>query len=217
MIQGYWRKVRDEWRAKRRLRLAGMVALAFVALHALSALEQHRQSLASRYGNDLELQARLEGMRGQAHWKERAAQAEAALDDMRARVPEVSGAGLAQAELQNWLAELAARTALSDSRVRIEQTLDVPDYPDMWQVMGRLDGQVPEFGEALFLRTLSGGLPWIQAERLEIAPGKPARVTLVVRAYYRRAATPAGGAADARAAGVAAPAPVPGSSQGGNP
>lgn len=187
MIRAYWQRVRDEWRANRRLRLAGMVALAFVAFHLVFALEQRRQSLATQYGNDLELQARLQGMRGQADWDERAAQAEAALEEMRTRMPEVTGAGLAQAELQSWLSGLAEDNALTEPKVRVEQALDVPGYPDMWQVVARLDAEIPQYGDAAVLRALSAGLPWIQAERLDIGDGAPAKLALVVRGYYRRA------------------------------
>lgn len=209
MIRGYWQRARDEWRANRRLRLAGLVALAFVVLHALFAMAAQRQALAERYGKDLELQARFEGMRAQKDWAKRAGQAEAALQEMRTRIPEVTGAGLAQAEMQTWLTELAGRTGVLEPKVRVEDTLDVPEYPDMWQVMARLDGSIPKYGHATFLRGLSEGLPWIQAERLEISEGEPARMVLVVRGYYRRAAAQAGpdagtgnaGAAPARAGG----------------
>lgn len=209
MIREQWRKVRDEWRANRRLRLAGLVALVFLVLHAVSVLEDRRQNLARQYGNDLELQARLEGMRGQKDWDTRAIQAEAALEDMRNRVPDVSGGGLAQAELQNWLTELGAKTALSEARVRVEQTMDVPGYPDMWQVMGRLDGQIPQYGNAAFLRAVSEGLPWIQAENLEIGEGTPARMSLVVRAYYRRAAEGPAAVAAPQGADTPDSAPAP--------
>ena len=203
MIRTHLQRARDEWRANRRLRLAGMVALAFLAAHALFAMGDHRRALAERYGDDLELQARFEGMRGQKDWPQRATQAEAGLEEMRGRIPEVTGAGLAQAEMQNWLTELAARTDLSDPKVRVEDTLDVPDYPDMWQVMARLDGQIPQYGHATLLRALSEGLPWIQAERLEVGEGDQARVVLVVRGYYRRAAGSA--PADTASAGSANP------------
>ena len=63
----------------------------------------------------------------------------------------------------------------------------MPDYPEMWQVMARLDGQIPQYGQAAFLRALSEALPWIQAERLEIAEGDQPRTVLVVRGYYRQA------------------------------
>ena len=74
----------------------------------------------------------------------------------------------------------------------------------MWQVMARLDGKLPQYGQAGFLRELSEALPWIQAERLEIVEGQPGRVSLVVRGYYRRAQGKAGGQ-DAAPSGSTAP------------
>lgn len=197
----WWQRARDEWQANRRLRLAALVAVVFVALHALAGLESRRQALAVRHASDLALLARMEGLRDQTEWDARAAQAEDALDQMRARVPEVTGAGLAQAELQNWLTELAARTGLAGPGVRVEDTLDVPGYPDMWQVMARLEGQIPQYGEGAFLQALSEGLPWIQVERLEIGDGTPARAVVTVRGYYRRAQA-GNAAASARADGI---------------
>ena len=187
MIRAAWQRARDEWRANRRLRVAGMAALAFLGLHLLLAMGDQRGVLAERYGRDVELQARFAGMQEQKDWPERADQAEAGLAEMRARIPAVTGAGLAQAEMQAWLTELAARTGLVDPKVKVEDTLDVPDYPEMWQVMARLDGQIPQYGQAAFLRALSEALPWIQAERLEIAEGDQPRTVLVVRGYYRQA------------------------------
>ena len=187
MVRTAWQRARDEWRANRRLRLAGMAALAFLGLHLLLAMGEQRRVLAERYGRDVELQARFAGMQEQKDWPGRADQAEVGLAEMRARIPAVTGAGLAQAEMQAWLTELAARTGLVDPKVKVEDTLDVPDYPEMWQVMARLDGQIPQYGQAAFLRALSEALPWIQAERLEIAEGDQPRVVLVVRGYYRQA------------------------------
>ena len=228
MSRAAWQRARDEWRANRRLRLAGMAALAFVGIHLLLAMGDQRQALAEHYGRDVELQARLAGMQEQKDWPERAEQAVAGLAEMRAKVPAVTGAGLAQAEMQAWLTALAASNGLSDSRVKVEDTLNVRGYPDMWQVMARLDGKLPQYGQAGFLRELSEALPWIQAERLEIDEADPARVVLVVRGYYRQAGAdepaavadlPPGSATDdsgtapalpdAPSAPAPAPAPVP--------
>ena len=187
MIRAAWQRARDEWRANRRLRLAGMAALAFLGIHLLLAMGVQRQALVERHGRDVELQARFAGMQEQKDWPERAEQAQAGLAEMRARIPAVTGAGLAQAELQAWLTALAASNGLSEPKVRVEDTLDVPGYPDLWQVMARLDGKLPQYGQAGLLRELSEALPWIQAERLEIDEADPARVVLVVRGYYRQA------------------------------
>lgn len=168
--------------------MIALVALVIGVLQLVAMLDQERQALATRYDSDLELQARLEGMRGQKDWGQRATQAQAALAEMRERMPAVGSAGLAEAEMQSWLTALATGNALTEPRIRVEKTIEVPGYPDMWQVLGRLDAKIPQYGNAGVLRDLSQGLPWIQAERLEIADGTPARLSLVVRGYYRREA-----------------------------
>ena len=210
MIGARWERARDEWRANRRLRLAGMAALAFLGIHLLLAMGDRRAEVAERYGRDVELHARFSGMQEQKDWPERAEQAEAGLAEMRARIPAVTGAGLAQAEMQAWLTEFAGRTGLIEPKVKVEDTLDVPGYPDMWQVMARLDGQVPQYGQGAFLRALSEALPWIQAERLEIGEGNQPRVVLVVRGYYRQAGDEMQDAEAASAPAAAAdPGPAP--------
>lgn len=185
MSRAQWNKVRDEWRANRRLRLVSLVVLMIAGLHGASSLQQLADADRQRFESDLELQARLEGLRAQDAWAQRAEDAEAALDAMRERVPEVANTGLAQAELQAWLAELAAANGLQEPRIQIQDTLDVPTHPDMWQVLARLEGQVPQYGQGGLLRALSEALPWIQVERLEVGGDSP-RVNMVVRAYYRR-------------------------------
>ncbi|TDK29980.1 hypothetical protein E2F49_12300 [Luteimonas terrae] len=166
-----------------------LVVLVVVALHGLASLQTHADADRQRFESDLELQARLEGLRTQDAWTARAEQAEAALSAMRDRMPEVANTGLAQAELQAWLTELASSSALQEPRIRVEDTLDVPGHPDMWQVLARLDGRLPQYGQGALLRALSDALPWVQAERVEIGDGESPQVSLVVRAYYRRSTT----------------------------
>ena len=40
-------------------------------------------------------------------------------------------------------------------------------------------------GHEAFVRGLAVGLPWVQAERLEVGDQSPPRVGVVVRAYFR--------------------------------
>ena len=185
-IRASWIKIQDEWRNNRRLRMAGLVALVVLSVHAMVTLETKKHALVERYTSDLELQARLQQVSRQTQWVVRAKEAEAALQALQGRIPQVSGSGLAQAELQTWLTEIASSTGISEPRVRVEDTLDVPDHPGMWQVLARLDGQIPAFGQEKFLRAVTEGMPWIQVERLEIAEGAPARLGMTVRSYYRR-------------------------------
>ena len=181
-----WARISEEWRANRRLRMAVLIALVVLSVNVIVSLETRKQALIVGYTGDLELQARLEGVSRQSQWKSRAKDAETRLEALRGQLPVVSGSGLAQAELQSWLTQLASSTGLVGPQVKVEDTLEVEGHPDLWQVLARLDGQLPAYGQSAFLRTVSDGLPWIQVERLEIAEGVPARMGLTVRSYYRR-------------------------------
>lgn len=208
MIRAQWQKIRDEWRGNRRLRMAVLVVVVILATHAVMTLEDQRRSLEGRYLSDQELLARLHEVNGQATWVGHARRAQEQLKVLHDKVPAVQQAGSAQAELQSWLGELAKTTGVLEPRVRVEETLDVPDHPQMWQVLARLEGQIPPFGQAAFTRAVADGLPWIQVERLEIADGSPARLALIVRGYYRRGEPEAADASESESADVKAKAKV---------
>lgn len=203
-MRAQWEKMRAEWQSNRRLRLGALVALLVIATHGLLVMGDRRQAIEDAYAKDLALQARMEGIGRDAQWPARADEAEAKYAALLEAIPLVTGSGLARAELQNWLTQFATSAAVSEPKVRVEDSLEVPGHPGMWQVLARLDGRIEQYGHAGFARALSDALPWIQVERLEIAEGAPARVSVVVRGFYRQstAAQPA----DAAAAPVAAAA-----------
>jgi hypothetical protein len=196
-----WEQVRQEWRQNRRFRLGLLVVLLVLGLQAVLMLSDRQQVLADVYGREAALLERLAEASRESAWPERADQAEAALAAARDTVPQVSSAGLAQAELQAWLSGQAASSGLQDPRVRAEATLDVPGQAELWQVIARLDAVVPPGRLEGFLRALSTGLPWIQAERVEVTEGRDTRLGVIVRAYYRKPAAP-----DPAEAGQAVPA-----------
>ncbi|HEX5693791.1 MAG TPA: hypothetical protein VFY00_04130 [Arenimonas sp.] len=181
-------QMRAEWRQSRRLRLGALVVLVVVGLHFVLGLADGREATMEQYRRDADLLARLQEAGKESGWPGRAEEAEAALATLEATLPEVASAGLAQAELQAWLAGQAASAGLADARVRAETTLDVPGHPRLWQVVARLDGEVPQGRVPLLLRSMSAGLPWIQVERMDLSQGRQTQVSLVVRAYYRKAA-----------------------------
>lgn len=188
MMRARFEQMRAEWRQSRRLRLGALVVLVVVGLHFVLDLADGRQATMDQYRRDADLLARLQEAGKESAWPARADEAEAALAALETTLPQVASAGLAQAELQAWLAGQAASAGLAEARVRAETTLDVPGHPQLWQVVARLDGEVPQGRVPLLLRSLSAGLPWIQVERMDITQARQAQVSLVVRAYYRKAA-----------------------------
>lgn len=179
-------RMRQEWRQSRRLRLGALVVLLILGAHVVLTLSDRQQAMAGDYRRDAALLGRLEEASRESAWPERAEQAEAAAEAMRTSIPQAASAGLAQAELQAWLGGQAAVGQLEQARVRAEATLDVPDRPDLWQVVARVEGGVPAGGLERFLQALSSGLPWIQVERLEVTEGRETQLSAIVRGYYRK-------------------------------
>jgi len=193
MMRARFERITAEWRQGRRLRLGALVVLVVVGLHFVLGLADGLQARKETYRRDATLLARLQEAGKDSAWPERAVEAQTALAAIEGTLPEVASAGLAQAELQAWLAGQAASAGLDEARVRAESTLDVPGHSNLWQVVARLDGQIPQGRVQPFLKALTAGLPWIQVERMDINQGRQTQVALVVRAYYRK---PAEGAED---------------------
>lgn len=195
MIAAQQARVLAEWRANRRLRLAVLVIVLVAGVHlALSASERRAPDI-EEYRRDAELEERLREASTESTWPARADEAGQRLAEVHEGLPQVASTGLAQAEIQAWLAQQAQSAGLGEPRVRVETTLDVPGHPELWQVLARLDAGVPEGRLGPFLQAVSAGLPWIQAERLDITTSQQGqRLVLTARGYYRK---PSDGAADA--------------------
>jgi hypothetical protein len=178
--------VRTQWRENRRLRMAVLVALVVLILRLMDGLDLRREALMQSQLSDMKLRQRLEAVIGQPKWRDRAEQASGELEVLRREMRVVSSAGQAQAEIQTWLSEFAKAQALGVPAVKVQEVLEVPNHPELMQVLARLDGTLPAFGQRPLVRALAVGLPWMQVERLEIGDQSPAKVSLVMRAYYRR-------------------------------
>jgi hypothetical protein len=195
-----WDRVLQEWRQSRRLRLATMVVGLVLGVHLVLLLSDHQQSVAEDYAGQADMLARLQDASREAAWPDRAAQVEQALAVERDTIPAVRSAGLAQAELQAWLTAQGATAGLQSGRATAETTLEVPGHPGLWQVIARLDAEIPPGGLEPLLVAISGGLPWVQVQQLDVTEGSPMRLSMIVRGYYRRD--------DAGSSAGAAPGPM---------
>lgn len=187
MIAAQRDRVLAEWRSNRRLRLVVLVIVLVGGIHlALSASERRAPDI-EEYRRDAELVERLREASAESAWPARAEEAEQRLAEVHQGLPEVASTGLAQAEIQAWLAQQAQAAGLGEARVRVETTLEVPGHPELWQVLARLDASVPDGQLGPFLQAVSGGLPWIQTERLDISTTQQGqRLALTARGYYRK-------------------------------
>lgn len=178
--------LRDQWQQNRRLRYAVLAAILIGGANGLLTLSDATARRMDRQASEMAELSTMETTGRQQIWTARGAAAHAHLQKLRESIPDASSTGVAQADLDNRLRELAAVTQLTEVQIKVETALDVPDHPELLQAVGRLDGMVPEWGHQAFVQELAAELPWLQVEKLDIAPGAPARVGVVVRAYYRR-------------------------------
>lgn len=179
-------KLRAEWQHNRRLRIGGLAIVAILGLQAIVHLSDARAQRIEQYERDARLLDRLEEASGEAAWPERAREAATELEKLRATLPVASSEGLAQAELQAWLGDLAVFAGIGNPSVRVEPALAVEGEPALWQVLARLEGDMSDTQTPLMMRTLAAALPWYRTERLQVQGGGTPRVSLVIRGYFRK-------------------------------
>ncbi len=178
----------EEWRRSRRLRLGALAVLGILGAHATLALSDAVAVRQEAFRRDAQLLGKLEEASREAAWPARAAAAEAALAEARHSIPPATSDGLAQAEMQAWLTDLAVYAGIAGPTIRVETSLPVPGQPaGTWQVLARLDGQASPAAIPVLVRALTSALPWIRTERLEVVAGDAGRMSAVVRGYYRQA------------------------------
>ncbi|RPD87769.1 hypothetical protein [Luteimonas sp. 100069] len=214
MIAAQRDRVLAEWRASRRLRLVVLVIMLVAGVHLSLSISDRRVATIEEYRRDAGLVERLREASAESSWPARADAAGEQLAHIQDSMTEVASVGLAQAEIQAWLTQQAQGAGLADINVRVETTLDVPGHAELWQVMARLDATVAEGQLGPFLQAFAAGLPWIQAERLDISSTTDGqRVVLTARGYYRKAPGADTGS-DAIDASVSSASGMPGSAAG---
>jgi hypothetical protein len=186
MSGAQWQRIRAEWDRSRRLRLGALAILGILGLQLVLTLSDARARQAGQYGRDAGLLSRLEEASRESAWPARAKAASAELAKAQASIPAASTGGLAQAELQAWLGDLAVFAGIGNPTIKVEPALAVDGQPELWQVLARLDGDMSETRAPLLMHTLSAALPWFRTERLDVQSGAAPRVSLVIRGYFRK-------------------------------
>lgn len=183
-------KLRSDWQANARLRLAtrvaALLAIVWIGSVLAAAAQTQRGALASAQQQLL----RLQSLRGQEHWLPRAADAAALRRTLEEEFAAADSPGLAQAALQaqlvRWTQNLGSATRLQISRAE-----PVEGQPQLLRVGAQIDGNVlPEELLQLLLRVESHPqLLVVESLRFDL---RHRVFGMQVRGYFRLpAATPA--------------------------
>lgn len=175
-----------EWRHNRRLRVGVMVVAAILGSHFVLDLRDQTTAALEQAREEASTRQRLGEATAERAWPVRARAAATQRDVLLKSIPKADTEGAAQAHLQAWLVAIASETIIVDATTRIDSTVDVEGFPDLSQIVARLEGTVPT-ATALepVVRALAEGQPWIQVDELQIAEGEPVRVRAIVRGLYR--------------------------------
>ena len=107
----------------------------------------------------------------------------AVYDTLTARFWQAETEGLAQAQLQQALREMADRLNLRNTRIRAGLTRAVPELPGVCQVQTRFRATYREGDELRLLYTMATFDRKLVADRLQLSD-RTAVVTVIVSAYF---------------------------------
>lgn len=181
----WWQNIVGQWQTNPRLRYAVLIVLVILAVHGILKLADRRDALVMQWTKDQELVTRLQEVSRQPQWPARARAAEGRLRETVGALPLANTLGQARADLHMWLGEQARRAGVRDFQVTVETPVEVPEEPGLIQVVGRLEASDLSWKLVPLLRRLALGLPWRQAQRMEVLGGDAGKLSVIVRSHHR--------------------------------
>ncbi|EFX59864.1 hypothetical protein DAPPUDRAFT_346731 [Daphnia pulex] len=108
-----------ELQANVRLRLGAALIVAIFAAYGLLEWRDSREVRLAQYREQTSRLLRLENQQSQAHWQDRALEAQTALKGAERRLWQDESAGLAQAQFQDWLYALLREVKAKSFAVKL--------------------------------------------------------------------------------------------------
>lgn len=192
----------EEFAANARLRLGGYVALALLLGYWLLARSTDLASAGADHAAAAGRLQRAEALLAEQDWRQRLAAAATAEAALEARFWQAETPAQAQAQLRKALADIAADAGVREPGLQSGVGGPVPAAPGLWRSQVRLAGGYDSGAELRLLHALALQQQKIVVDRLDLTPGRNARLLLLASAYFVGLADPS-----ANAGAVAAPRP----------
>lgn len=175
---------RREWAGNRRLRFGVLAIAGIVVLYLLLLMQDWRSALANEYTARTEHLYKMKSLAGQEEWLLRAQSTSELRKAMEAELPEVDTAGLAQAQVQGWIRDVA--TAL-DEDVQVETLEPVPveGRPGLWRVPVSVSGQLDPARYLELLRRIESRNTLSVIEEAAVRNRANPTFTLTIVSYFR--------------------------------
>ena len=169
-----------------RLRPALPLVALLVLLLGWQELNRYRHGLVAEAAEEAQRLARIEALRGQEVWLERAEASAATLAALRARTPPARTAGLAQAAMEAELRSLLqAQASARAPQLQVEQAPGDDLPAGLVRIRATVNAALPARGAAALVARLERDTALTRIETLEIRDGNNPGLRLVVSRFFR--------------------------------
>lgn len=180
----------NELRQNPRLRIGLGIIVALLLTYGLSRLHVYEKQLQQNYQEVTGRWQQLKEVAGQTQWANHAQQAVALREQLEQQLWQANTKGMAQAVLQTWLQEEIFFAQIKDAGLKMQTTLSVPKYPNLWQISAESQADFEPKTLQKLLLAIEGYEKLTVVERLEIRYASRSRMTLGVTAYFLETPTP---------------------------
>ena len=176
-------RMRAELEANPRLRLGVWLIGGLLLVFGLSHQSDRLADATTAYAEETRLLAGAQTALARQDWPQLRAAAQTVNTELAPRFWQADTEGLAQAQLQQALREVAERLNLRNTQIRAGLTRAVPDLPGVCLVQARFRSTYRAGGELRLLYALATFDRKLVADRLELSRRNSA-VTVIVSAYF---------------------------------
>lgn len=182
--------LREQVRGNARLKIALLAAGALLATFVLQELDALRRASEARsIEAEVDL-GRMQALKGQDVWRERAVESEKLLAALRAEIPIVATPGLAQAGLQNWLRELAASAGeVTGLDIAVASVAPVESLDGLIKVRATLNAGMSPRQATDLIRKIESAANLVVIDALSIRSDQNRTASITITAYYRTPAS----------------------------
>ena len=183
-LRGGFAALASELAGNARLRLGVYAVLVLLLLYWLLARSPALAQAGADHAAAAERLDRAEALLAAAEWQPRLAAARSANAALDVRFWDAETAAQAQAQLRKALADAAASAGVRAPRLQSGVGQPVPDAPGLWRAQVRLSGSYDGGSELRLLHALATHRKKIVVDRLDLMPGRSARLLLLASAYF---------------------------------
>lgn len=180
--------LRRQIAANPRLQLALPVLAALLALIMWQELDSWRLQAERAAQTERARLQRMESLRGQDEWLQRAQQSSTVREALLAELPEVATAGLARAAVQSEAAAMArALGGRTEPRIDVQTVADPALPADVIRIRATLSGAMSPQQAMDLLQRIEGSANLAAIEQADIRSDTNRLATFVYSAYFRLA------------------------------